>query len=57
MPEDIIDSFPKDVPIVCDASSNFCSRKIDISRYACVFAGAQKVLFIYKRMSDLVVWL
>ncbi|KYQ96770.1 phosphoserine transaminase [Tieghemostelium lacteum] len=32
----------KGVPIVCDMSSNFLSRSVDISRYDLVFAGAQK---------------
>ncbi|KAI8871543.1 PLP-dependent transferase [Ramicandelaber brevisporus] len=31
-----------DVPIVCDMSSNFISRKIDVSKYAIIYAGAQK---------------
>jgi phosphoserine aminotransferase len=30
------------VPLVCDASSDFLSRPIDISRYAMLYAGAQK---------------
>lgn len=42
MKQDIVSSFPNGIPIVCDASSNFCSRAMDISKYACVFAGAQK---------------
>ncbi len=31
-----------DIPVVCDASSNLLSRPIDISRYAMIYAGAQK---------------
>lgn len=31
-----------DVPIVADMSSNFLSRKIDFSKHAVVYAGAQK---------------
>lgn len=31
-----------DVPLVADCSSNFLSRKIDIKRFGCIFAGAQK---------------
>ncbi|GAB2940214.1 3-phosphoserine/phosphohydroxythreonine transaminase [Aquaspirillum soli] len=31
-----------DVPVVCDMSSDFLSRPIDISRYGLIFAGAQK---------------
>lgn len=30
------------VPLVCDASSNFLSRPIDISKYGLLYAGAQK---------------
>ena len=29
-------------PVICDASSNILSKPIDISRYAMVYAGAQK---------------
>ncbi|MBS1707443.1 MAG: 3-phosphoserine/phosphohydroxythreonine transaminase [Armatimonadetes bacterium] len=32
------------VPVVCDMSSNIASRPVDISKYALVFAGAQKNL-------------
>jgi len=28
--------------LVCDASSNFCTRAIDWEKHACVYAGAQK---------------
>ncbi|XP_055381068.1 probable phosphoserine aminotransferase [Condylostylus longicornis] len=31
-----------DVPLVCDMSSNFLSRKVDVSKYGLIFAGAQK---------------
>lgn len=31
-------------PLVCDASSDFLSRKIDIDRYGLIYAGAQKNL-------------
>ncbi|MCR4373293.1 MAG: 3-phosphoserine/phosphohydroxythreonine transaminase, partial [Acidobacteria bacterium] len=31
-------------PLVCDASSNICSRPIDIAKYGLVYAGAQKNL-------------
>lgn len=34
----------KDQLIVCDMSSNFCTRKIEWSRYGIVYAGAQKNL-------------
>lgn len=33
---------PEDCLLCCDMSSNFVSKKINWSRYACVFAGAQK---------------
>lgn len=31
-----------DVPLVCDASSDFLSRPIDLGRYGLIYAGAQK---------------
>jgi len=30
------------VPLVCDASSNFVSKPIDVSKYGLIYAGAQK---------------
>ena len=30
------------IPVVCDASSNILSKPIDVSKYALVYAGAQK---------------
>jgi phosphoserine aminotransferase len=30
------------VPLVCDASSDILSRKIDVNKYALIYAGAQK---------------
>jgi phosphoserine aminotransferase len=30
------------VPLVCDASSDFLSRKLDINKYGLLYAGAQK---------------
>lgn len=33
---------PAGVPLVCDASSDFISRPIDISKYGVIYAGAQK---------------
>ena len=33
-----------DIPLICDASSDIFSRPIDISRYALLYAGAQKNL-------------
>ena len=31
-----------EVPLVCDASSNFLTRPKDINKFALVYAGAQK---------------
>ena len=28
--------------LVCDMSSNFCSKPVDITKYGLIFAGAQK---------------
>jgi phosphoserine aminotransferase len=33
-----------DVPLVCDASSDICSRPVDVSKYGMIYAGAQKNL-------------
>ena len=33
-----------DVPLVCDASSDICSRPVEVSKYALIYAGAQKNL-------------
>jgi phosphoserine aminotransferase len=33
---------PNGVPLVCDMSSNFMSRPIDVSKFGLIFAGAQK---------------
>jgi len=33
-----------DVPLICDASSDFLSRPIDIKKYGLIYAGAQKNL-------------
>ena len=33
---------PAGVPLVCDASSDFLGRPIDVSKYAFIYAGAQK---------------
>ena len=33
---------PAAVPLVCDASSDFISRPVDVSKYALIYAGAQK---------------
>ncbi|MBD3616778.1 MAG: 3-phosphoserine/phosphohydroxythreonine transaminase [Gracilimonas sp.] len=34
----------KGTPLICDASSDFLSRKIDIDKYGLIYAGAQKNL-------------
>ena len=33
-----------DAPLVCDTSSNMLSKPIDVTRYALIYAGAQKNL-------------
>lgn len=33
---------PDGVPLICDTSSDFVSRPIDVSKYAMLYAGAQK---------------
>jgi len=33
---------PKGVPLICDASSDFISRPVDVLKYAMLYAGAQK---------------
>ncbi|GAA5978495.1 hypothetical protein JCM10908_004378 [Rhodotorula pacifica] len=33
-----------DIPVVCDMSSNFLSRPVDVSKYGIIYAGAQKNL-------------
>ncbi|CAM4957453.1 unnamed protein product [Rotaria socialis] len=40
--DDIPAIIPKDVPIVCDMSSNFLTRPFDITKFSVVFASAQK---------------
>lgn len=35
---------PMGVPLICDASSDIFSRPIDVSKYALIYAGAQKNL-------------
>ena len=39
-------SFPdtKNIPLVCDMSSDICSRNLDFSRFSLIYAGAQKNL-------------
>jgi phosphoserine aminotransferase len=36
------DLFPTNIPLICDMSSDFLSRPLDIKKYALVYAGAQK---------------
>lgn len=31
-----------DVPLIADMSSNFLSKPVDVSKYAMIYAGAQK---------------
>ncbi|GAA5862278.1 hypothetical protein JCM3774_004847 [Rhodotorula dairenensis] len=33
-----------EIPVVCDMSSNFLSRPVDVSKYGVIYAGAQKNL-------------
>ena len=33
---------PVDVPLICDMSSDFLSQPVDVSKYAMIYAGAQK---------------
>ncbi len=33
---------PAGVPLICDASSDFISRPLDVTKYAMIYAGAQK---------------
>ncbi len=33
---------PAGVPLICDASSDFISRPVEVSKYAMIYAGAQK---------------
>ncbi|MFW9810656.1 MAG: 3-phosphoserine/phosphohydroxythreonine transaminase [Candidatus Thorarchaeota archaeon] len=39
-----IPSVPNDVPLVCDMSSNFMDRPINVKDYGVIYAGAQKNL-------------
>lgn len=38
------DAFDPSIPIVCDMSSNFLSRPVDVAKYGVIYAGAQKNL-------------
>ncbi|GAA5931891.1 O-phospho-L-serine:2-oxoglutarate transaminase [Sporobolomyces koalae] len=37
-------AFSPEIPVVCDMSSNFLSRPVDVSKYGIIYAGAQKNL-------------
>lgn len=37
-------NLPKEIPLVCDASSDLLHKRIDITKYGLVYAGAQKNL-------------
>lgn len=39
---DFVPKVPENVPLVCDMSSNFLTRPIDVSKYGIIYAGAQK---------------
>lgn len=39
---DYVPESDKNVPLVCDMTSNFLSRPIDVSKFGVIFAGAQK---------------
>ena len=39
---DFVPDLPADVPLVADMSSHILSRRIDVSKYGVIFAGAQK---------------
>jgi phosphoserine aminotransferase len=39
---DFIPELPHNVPLVCDISSNICSRSIDVSKFGLIYAGAPK---------------
>lgn len=39
---DFVPEISNEVPLVCDMSSNFLSRKIDVKKFGVIFAGAQK---------------
>jgi len=37
-----VPDIPNGIPLVCDMSSNFCSRPFDVSKFGLIYAGAQK---------------
>ena len=39
---DFVSELPGDVPLVADMSSHILSRRVDVSKYGVIFAGAQK---------------
>lgn len=36
------EAVPETMPLICDMSSEFCSRPIDVKKYGVIYAGAQK---------------
>jgi phosphoserine aminotransferase len=42
LPSDFVNHLPSDSVVVCDMSSNFASRKVDVSKFGVIFGGAQK---------------
>jgi phosphoserine aminotransferase len=40
------------VPLVCDMSSNFMSRPVDVSKFGLIFAGAQKNIGPGRKLFD-----
>lgn len=39
---EIFEDFDSKVPLICDMSSDIMSRKVDVSKYAMIYGGAQK---------------
>jgi phosphoserine aminotransferase len=42
LPNNFVDSLPSDAIVVCDMSSNFASRAVQVSKFGVIFGGAQK---------------
>ncbi|GAM23350.1 hypothetical protein SAMD00019534_065250, partial [Acytostelium subglobosum LB1] len=40
--QQVYDNVPASIPILCDMSSNFLSRPVDVSKFGLIYAGAQK---------------
>eukprot|EP01022_Parablepharisma_sp_SALTPOND_P029166 TRINITY_DN72711_c0_g1_i1.p2 TRINITY_DN72711_c0_g1~~TRINITY_DN72711_c0_g1_i1.p2 ORF type:complete len:401 (+),score=34.18 TRINITY_DN72711_c0_g1_i1:90-1205(+) len=51
---------PENMPLICDMSSEFCARKIDVDKFGVIYAGVQKncgpagvtVLIVRKKLLD-----